>query len=91
MTTVIRNKYRTYDVTEPANGCEVFKDRYWFCVNGDPAKALMFGYSPQCNKSESILEHRLKKLPHTLPLKTYPNIQIVFIPNAFVPINPSDY
>lgn len=75
-------KFNTKDIITPKEGLVVYKNRYWFCENGDATKALFYENSPQCNSNILIQEG-------TLGLKMYqdyPNkIEIVFVETAFVP------
>ncbi len=76
--------YRTIDVLEPKGIVQVYNDRWWWCVDGKPEKAVFYfgrnkrNYpgSPQCNGNKAISE----KIPVSIE-----NAQLVFVPRAFVP------
>src|ERR1700722_18716194 len=76
--------YRTLDVIEPKGIVQVYNERWWWCVDGNPEKAIFYtgsnkrNYpgSPQCNGNKTITE------------RIIPNVQdaqLVFVPRAFVP------
>jgi len=73
--------FNTRDITIPKEGFFVYKDKYWVCVDGDPAKAVFFGDNPQCNRYDRIVEHGIKtKLYGDM------NVSAVFVETAFVPL-----
>lgn len=74
-------KFNTKDVTEPKEGLVVYKDAYWFCVDGDPKQALFFGKFPQCNKNKNVQDWMMKQDQYA----KQGNLQIVLIETAFVP------
>lgn len=75
-----RRKYQTKDVTEPKTGLVVKMGYWWICEDGDPTKALFFGTAAQCNKDKRISEWTLNGY-----YKGHDNLQLVFIPYAYVP------
>lgn len=70
--------YMTRDITKPLNGYTVYTDAYWACINGDPAKAIFYNTSPQCNKNKAIMDSA-GHIPKDL------NWSVVFVPVAYVP------
>lgn len=74
-------KFNFKDIATPKGGWQVYANSYWLCENGKPEKALFFGDSPQCNSNQKICEWTMK---HDM-YKEF-NLQIVFVPIAYVPI-----
>jgi hypothetical protein len=79
--------YVLRDVTDPRGVVRVLRDHWWWCVDGDPRKAVFYiGHgrfakprvgSPQCNSNRSISE----RIP--VPFETAVLCQI---PMAFAPV-----
>lgn len=74
-------KFNFKDICTPKSGLQVYTDSWWMCENGDTKKALFYGNSPQCNKNQKICEYSAGN-------KMYADmdLQIVFVPVAYVPI-----
>lgn len=76
--------YGTLDVLEPKGIVQVYDNRWWWCLDGDPRKAIFYHGrdkrrypgSPQCNGNKSISER--------IPVP-FDNAALVFVPRAFVP------
>jgi hypothetical protein len=92
----IDNNYFEFNVLEPyscSNFFQVYWNRYWWCVDGDPRRAVFYygGENdkiiqplimyPQCHISEKTARHLLKNSA----LQNKEDISIVLIPMAFVP------
>lgn len=73
-------KYTTKDVTVPKDGLVLKTGNFWLCEDGDPARALFHGQTPQCNKDRRVAEWVLNGA-----YKAHDNLQIVFIDFAYVP------
>lgn len=76
----------TRDVTQPDGIVQVYRNFWWWCVDGDPRKALFYCPrgrrdvgSPQCNQSEAVAK-RIGEDLHYVECA-----QMVQIPLAFVP------
>ena len=81
----MENRYIERNVVEPKGIVQVFRDHYWWCVDGDPKRALFFSPnkrgdgSPQCNCVQAIAQSIGESLGHVNTAK------LVFISLAFVP------
>lgn len=79
-------KYATRNVLEPKGIVKTYRDFWWWCVDGDPKKAIVYkpsryGEYPQCNSSEKCARVVGEKL-----LSEYPEgAQLIHIPLAFMP------
>lgn len=80
-----RSRYITHNVLDPTGIVQVYKDYWWWCVDGDPKKALFYrpgrrGFgSPQCNSNKTISERVGKNLGHDK------RAQLIQIPVALSP------
>lgn len=80
------DQYVLRDVTDPRGVVRVLRDRWWWCVDGDPRKAVFYigrgrfarrhVGSPQCNGNRLITER--------IPVP-FESASIVLVPIAFVP------
>lgn len=78
---MIDPKFNFKDISTPTGGLIVYTDTYWMCENGDTKKVLFYDDSPQCNSNRLICEAIFdNKMYESM------NLQIVFVPVAFVPI-----
>lgn len=79
------DRYVERDVVDPNGIVQVKKDYWWWCVEGDPKRALFFcpngrGVgSPQCNYDENLARLVGQKLGHDK------RAQLIQIPMAFSP------
>jgi hypothetical protein len=54
--------YAIRDVTNPRGFVRVIRDHWWWCLDGDPTRAVIYVgkkktfHSPQCNSHRSIVE-----------------------------------
>lgn len=77
--------YVTHDVINPRGVVCVYRDSWWWCIDGDPSKALFYkvgrkGHgSPQCNMNKTVAELVGSNLGHDK------RAQLIQIPMAFVP------
>ncbi len=77
--------YVERNVVEPKGIVQVHKDYWWWCVEGDPKRALFATWkasdigSPQCNANEELARVVGTKLGHDQRAK------LIQIPMAFVP------
>lgn len=77
--------YIERNVVDPEGIVQVYKDRWWWCVEGDPKRALFYRRhkrdvgSPQCNGSQALAESVGANLKHA------ERAQLIHIPLAFVP------
>lgn len=78
--------YVIRDVTDPRGTVRVLRDHWWWCVDGDPRKAIFYVGrpnsrrhvgSPQCNSNRAITERI------TTPFET---ASVCQIPIAFIPV-----
>ena len=76
MTYVERNVLDTNGIVQ------VFRDYWWWCVDGDPKRALFFCGSPQCNFKQELAEAVGGRLGHNERAK------LVRIPLALVALVP---
>lgn len=84
--TIPRDHYRTIDVTvDAAKGIvQVLTNRWWWCVDGTPTKAIFYHGadkrrypgSRQCNTQKEITERIVPNVE---------NAKLIFIEKAFVP------
>ncbi len=84
--------YIERDVIHPSGIVQVYKDYWWWCVNGDPTRAIFYCYkgkypyarrmgAPQCNADKRICQ--MKNADNCM---NYPEgTQLIQIPLAFVP------
>lgn len=83
--TKLPDKYSTFDVTNPSGIVQVYRDYYWWCVGGDPTKALFYYFTkksvgaPQCNYNRDCCEAVGERLGYSS------FASVVKIPLAFVP------
>jgi hypothetical protein len=77
--------YVERNVVEPKGIVQVHRDYWFWCVDGDPKRALFYtggrrGYGhPQCNSSQTTAQRVGESLKHDT------RAQLVQIPLAFVP------
>lgn len=77
--------YRERNVVDPKGIVQVMKDYWWWCVDGDPTRALFYAPrrseigSPQCNQVEAVSRRVGENLGHDK------RAQLVHIPVAFSP------
>lgn len=84
MNAIPESHYVTIDVTRLKGIIQVYENRWWWCVDGLPEKAIFYRGansrrypgSPQCNGDWRISERIVP--PHS-------GAQLVFIERAFVP------
>jgi hypothetical protein len=79
--------YVIRDVTSPVGVVRVLRDRWWWCLDGDPRKAVFYigrgrfasrrAGSPQCNGNKAITER--------IPVP-FPSAVVCHVPIAFVPV-----
>lgn len=79
------SKFVERNVVDPSGIVQVYKNFWWWCIDGDPKRAIFYRLtprstgSPQCNSNESIARGVGEKLG-------YPEgAQLIHIPLAFVP------
>ncbi len=77
-------KYIEFDVVNPDGIVQVYRDYYWWCIDGDPRRALFFGNSikegrPQCNYNEDLAKYIGLKLGHDKIAKLI-QIHLAFVP-----------
>lgn len=74
--------FSTFDAINPKGIVQVYRDYWWWCVDGDPTKALVYNarglFAPQCNRDEACARAVGTKLGHDT------RAQLVQIPLAFV-------
>ncbi len=80
------DSYVAVNVVDPSDVVQVYKDFWWWCLDGDPTKAIFYKCnirggigSPQCNSNKEIAETVGKRLKHN------ERAQLIQIPLAFVP------
>ena len=82
-------KYIERNVIDPTGIVQVYRDYWWWCVNGDPTRAIFYimGFgqreigSPQCNANKSVCE-----IVNANNHMNYPEgTELIQIPLAFVP------
>lgn len=79
------NDYITRDVVNPKGIVHVYRDFWWWCVDGDPTKAIFYRRgqrgpgSPQCNSSQMIAQGVGAVLRYPAEAKLV-QIQIAFAP-----------
>jgi hypothetical protein len=77
--------FKERNVVDPSGIVQVIKNYWWWCVDGDPARALFYAPrrseigSPQCNQSEAIARRVGESLGHDK------RAQMVQIPLALSP------
>lgn len=77
--------YVERNVTNPSGIVQVYKDFWWWCMDGDPTRAVFYTAgrrgigSPQCNSNRAVSERVGKNLGHDL------RAQLIQIPLAFCP------
>lgn len=77
--------YKERNVVEPSGIVQVYRDYWWWCVEGDPTRALFYAPhkketgSPQCSISEAVVRSVGGTLGHDK------RAQLVKIPLAFAP------
>lgn len=78
-------EFKEVNVLEPAGEVQVYRNYWWWCVDGDPKRALFYARrkhevgSPQCNFNKAVAEVVGKKLEQDSIA------QLIQIPLAFVP------
>ena len=82
-------KYLTVNVIDPEGVVAVYRDHWWWCVDGDPTKALFYrGHwrigTPQCNSNKKVSEMIGAKLGY------HEFASLIQIPLAFVPYEDHD-
>lgn len=83
--TVLATDYIERNVIDPKGIVQVYRDYWWWCVDGDAKRALF--YSPrkkgvgsaQCNHSQAVAAHVGNNLGHDM------RAQLIQIPLAFSP------
>ena len=75
-----RPTFATRDITEPLQGYTVYTRHWWVCKDGNPAKALFYGDSPQCNVNKRVLEANINYVEQNFAA----NVSIVFVPVAYL-------
>ena len=79
------SSFITHNVIEPKGIVQVYRDFWWWCLDGDPSRALFYRPrkrgcgSPQCNSSEAVVRKVGEGLGHDKRAK------LIQIPLAFVP------
>lgn len=84
----VNYQYIERNVIEPTGIVQVYKNYWWWCVNGDPTRAIFYKGmysriigSPQCNANKRICE-----MVNANNRMNYPEgTQLIQIPLAFVP------
>lgn len=77
--------YKERNVIDPKGIVQVMKGFWWWCIDGDPTKALFYAPkrkeigSPQCNSVEAVARTVGARLGHDQ------RAQLVQIPVAFSP------
>lgn len=78
-------EFVTFDVVNPQGIVQVYRNYWWWCVDGDPTKAIFYKTSSrspghaQCNSNKEIAQGVGDKQPYPV------GAQLVQIPLAFVP------
>jgi hypothetical protein len=83
---VTKEHYVIRDVTDPKGVVRVLRDKWWWCVDGDPRKAVFFigrgrlarrhVGSPQCNSNRWITE----RITTPFESAVVTQIQLAFVP-----------
>lgn len=79
------DNYTPRNVVEPKGIVQVMRDSWWWCIDGDPTKAIFYTPrrkgvgSPQCNSNRAIAERVGQSLGHDM------RAQLIQIPLAFAP------
>jgi hypothetical protein len=77
--------YKERNVVDPKGIVQVMKNYWWWCVVGDPTRALFYAPrksgigSPQCNPIEAVAQRVGENLGHDK------RAQLIQIPLAFSP------
>lgn len=80
-----RSEYKERDVVEPKGIVQVMRDHWWWCMDGDPKRALFYAPrmrdvgSPQCNSIEAVAKRIGENLGHDKAAV------LIHIPLAFAP------
>lgn len=83
-------QYKEVNVIEPNGVVQVFKNYWWWCVEGDPTRALFYAPgkrdvgSPQCNFNHALALRIGESLAHEQRAK------LIQIPLAFAPWDTSN-
>jgi hypothetical protein len=65
-----REKYVEYNAIDPTGIVQVYRNYYWWCVDGDPKRALLYKPhrsqigAPQCNANETLARAVGERLQH---------------------------
>jgi hypothetical protein len=77
--------YVERNVIDPKGIVQVYRDSWFWCVEGDPKRALFYTAgrrgvgSPQCNLNQAVAQRVGENLKHDT------RAQLVQIPMAFIP------